>query len=60
MAENTNSKIAEASENEAEKDIFAKRQSADLTPENAKFFRSKGDLISLELKGDAGKTECFE
>ena len=40
---------------EEEKDIFAKRQSVDLTLENAKFSRSEGGLISLELTGDDGE-----
>ena len=57
MAENT--KI-QAEQSEEEKDIFAKRQSVNLTAENAKFSCSEGGLISLELKGDDGKTEYFE
>lgn len=39
--------------------LFEKRVSVDLTPENAKFFRSEGGLISLSLTTD-GKTETFE
>jgi len=31
-----------------------------LTPENARFFRSKGNLISLELKREDGKVDEFE
>ena len=42
-------------ENEEEKDIFYKRASVDLTPENAKFTVSKGNIISLELKKAYGK-----
>lgn len=60
MAENTMSKTAEASENEAEKDMFAKRQSVDLAPTNARFTRSAGGLISLELKNADGEAETFE
>ena len=45
---------------EEKKDIFAKRQPVDLTPENASFTLSDGGLISLELKGENGKTEHFE
>lgn len=47
-------------ENEEEKDIFYKRASVDLTPENAKFTASKGNLISLELTNADGKKEYFE
>ena len=47
-------------ENEEEKDIFYKRASVDLTPKNAKFTASKGNLISLELTNDDGKIEFFE
>ena len=47
-------------ENEEEKDIFYKRASVDLTPKNAKFTASKGNLISLELINDDGKIEFFE
>ncbi len=46
--------------NEEEKDIFAKRQSIDLTTANAKFTRSEGGLISLELKNENGEIENFE
>lgn len=47
-------------ETEEEKDIFYKRASIDLTPKNAKFTASKGNLISLELTNDDGKIEFFE
>ena len=40
--------------------IFKKRESVDLTPENARFFRSGGGLISLELKNKEGTVETFE
>ena len=56
MAENE--KVT-AAENE-EKDIFAKRQSVNLTVDNAKFSRSEGGLISLELTGADGNKEFFE
>ncbi len=56
MAENTKNKQVETEE----KDMFAKRQSVDLTPDNAKFIRSEGGLISLELKNKNGETETFE
>ena len=36
-----------------------KRVSVDLNPENARFYRSAGDLISLDLIGENGK-EYFE
>ncbi len=57
MAENVKTT---AEQSEEEKDIFAKRQSVDLTAENAKFTRSAGGLISLELKKENGETESFE
>ncbi len=37
-----------------------KRVSVDLTPENARFYRSAGDLISLDLIGKNGEKEYFE
>ncbi|MDD6798864.1 MAG: DUF1854 domain-containing protein [Firmicutes bacterium] len=36
------------------------RVSVDLTPANARFYRSEGNLISLELTGEDGKVEKFE
>jgi len=47
-------------ENEEEKDLFYKRASVDLTPKNARFTASKGNLISLELTNEDGKKEFFE
>ena len=44
---------------EDSEDIFKKRQSVRLTPENAKFYPSDGGLISLSLRGENG-TEEFE
>jgi hypothetical protein len=41
-------------------DLFEKRQSIDLTPENAKFSRSSGGLITLELTKADGEVEVFE
>ncbi len=41
-------------------ELFAVRKSVDLTPENAHFFRSEGNLISLTLKNENGETETFE
>lgn len=40
--------------------LFKIRESVELTPENARFFRSGGGLISLELKKKDGSTETFE
>ncbi len=40
-------------------DLFKRRQSIDLTPENARFTRSKGGMISLEIDGPEG-VEAFE
>lgn len=36
------------------------RVSIDLTPDNAKFYRSGGDLISLDIINDKGEPESFE
>ena len=41
-------------------ELFEHRVSIDLTPENAKFTRSAGNLISLELTQPSGKVEFFE
>ena len=50
-----------APEGEGEElDIFNKRESVTLTPENAEFYRSGGGLISLRLKKENGETESFE
>ncbi len=43
-----------------EKDLFAHRISIDLTPENAKFTPSGGNLISLEVTQPDGTVEFFE
>lgn len=43
-----------------EKDLFAHRISIDLTPENAKFAPSGGNLISLEVQQPDGTIEFFE
>ncbi len=40
-------------------ELFKRRQSIDLMPENARFTRSKGGMISLEIDGAEGK-ESFE
>ena len=37
--------------------LFNKRESVDLSPKNARFFRSNGGLISLELSHKGGKDE---
>ena len=47
-------------ENEEEMDLFYKRASVDLTPKNARFTASKGNLVSLELTNEDGKTGFFE
>ena len=41
-------------------ELFEHRESIDLTPANAKFTRSAGNLISLELTQPSGKVEFFE
>ena len=40
---------AEKSDEALVDELFAKRESVDLTPENARFFYSEGGLVSLEL-----------
>lgn len=49
-----------AAEEEEVIDLFKKRQSVQLTPENAEFIRSEGGLVSLKLKNDDGSIEFFE
>ena len=41
-------------------DLFEHRVSLELTPENARFTRSAGNLISLEVTQPSGKVEFFE
>ncbi len=41
-------------------DLFEHRVSIDLTPDNARFTRSSGGLISLEVTQPSGKVEFFE
>lgn len=41
-------------------DLFAHRISLDLTPENARFKPSNGNLISLEVTQPSGEVEFFE
>jgi Domain of unknown function (DUF1854). len=41
-------------------DLFASRKSIPMNPNNAKFARSAGDLISLDLINDEGEEEHFE
>ncbi len=43
-----------------EDDLFAHRISIDLTPENARFTPSAGNLISLEVTQPDGEVEFFE
>lgn len=50
----------ETNQAEEAKDLFEHRVSIDLTPENAKFTRSAGSLISLEVTQPSGKVEFFE
>jgi len=41
-------------------DLFASRKSIPINPNNAKFARSAGDLISLDLVNEEGEEEHFE
>ncbi len=47
-------------EDKAEAGVLVTHKSLDLSPENARFFRSEGDLISLELTHDDSTKEIFE
>lgn len=47
-------------ETEGNDELFSHRVSLDLTPENAKFSRSAGGLISLEITNAKGENEFFE
>ena len=55
MANVENTPMTEASE-----DLFQVRESLLLTPENATFRRSTGNLISLEVKLPSGEVETYE
>ena len=44
----------------ADRDLFGKRISVDLTPDNATFSKSEGGLISMTLKKKDGSEEFFE
>ena len=48
---------AEDEEDTEAEDLFKRRPSVALTPENARFSRSAGGLISLELQGEEGVEE---
>lgn len=54
--ENTKKADAEYTDEEIEA-LFNKRESVPLSPENARFFRSNGGLISLELSHKGEKNE---
>ena len=41
-------------------DLFKRRPSVDLTPQNARFVTSKGGMISLTLEHEEGEPEFFE
>ena len=53
-------KINKFHDDEDDDKIFYKRKSVMLTPENAHFYKSKGNLISLTLKNEDGTVEDFE
>lgn len=57
MADN---KITTPAAADADEPLFEKRESVRLTPENAVFSRSGGNLISLDLTGASGEIEHFE
>lgn len=58
MADNKQNKIDASTEKEAS--LFEHRKSVPLTPENAKFSRSTGGLISLTLNTPESGEEFFE
>lgn len=55
-----NAKKDVALDAEQELDLFTHRKSIDLTPQNAQFTLSTGQLISLTLTHATGETEFFE
>ena len=52
--------MADQDLNEFDESLFSVRKSIDLTTENAHFFRSEGNLISLRLTNEDGEIEIFE
>jgi hypothetical protein len=65
-AEKTEAENEQSDDNIDVDKLFRSRRSVPLTPENARFFRSAGNLVSLELKNsgedavDHGEIEVFE
>lgn len=55
MANVENKQVPESTE-----ELFRTRESLPLTPDNAIFRRSAGNLISLEIKTENGETEQYE
>ena len=49
-----------ADEEEVDLDLFKKRKSIRLLPENAKFSLSDGGLLALVVTGESGEVESFE
>ena len=45
---------------EVEQDLFKTKESLALTPDVARFYRSAGDLISLDVTLENGETEHYE
>lgn len=60
MATDTVTKNKQAPDDSDMTELFEHRVSIDLTPENARFTRSEGNLISLEVTQPSGKVEFFE
>ena len=62
MADKQIDKAAQAAvcDHDKDKDLFKHRVSIDLTPENAVFTRSSGNLISLSVTQPSGEVEFFE
>lgn len=52
--------MADQDLNEFDENLFSVRKSIDLTTENAHFFRSEGNLISMKLIKEDGEVEVFE
>ena len=61
MADKQIDKAAQAAvcDDDKDKDLFRHRVSIDLTPENAVFTRSSGNLISLSVTQPSGEVEFF-
>lgn len=58
--EEENRRLSDNNDDDGDLIIDGVRKPVAITPENARFFRSKGNLISLDLKNENGEIEFFE